>query len=394
VRTSLFRRITRYPVALSNPRENRLTEVTAAVLNEVDGLALPFVRQLLSASREDVERRGLGRSEATRRARLTAALDGLAVPRVEVNTQVATKQGRFVDLELLLRPAVGSGVGGLLVWVEVKHGADLTDDQLQAYLEDIRMRPVPEHVGRFIVLLAPRGWTPGAGIVSTGVLMVDWQGVGRAMKEANAVARPPAQRWLLSEYIRYLKEEALTDPDALTAASALALMDFNVAAASAAGICEHADDFAQMGWGAPADCQKTRHNRPVPAFGTSYWATYDAHRTGDEPSPNWRGAWFEWGMRQTASMDRIDAPRGSWAFVAGVTLTKDNPTRVPDNAEWYGRLIAGGFKYFWLDPYYRLARVRYPDALLAATTLEEQGRSLGQWVAETFAQLAEEPPPA
>ena len=37
---SLFRRVTRYRISpTQDPRENRLTEVTAAVLERVDGLA-------------------------------------------------------------------------------------------------------------------------------------------------------------------------------------------------------------------------------------------------------------------------------------------------------------------------------------------------------------------
>ena len=42
----------------------------------------------------------------------------------------------------------------------------------------------------------------------------------------------------------------------------------------------------------------------------------------------------------------------------------------------------------------KVARLRYPDELLAATTLEAQGRDLGRWVLAAFAALADDTPPA
>ena len=42
----------------------------------------------------------------------------------------------------------------------------------------------------------------------------------------------------------------------------------------------------------------------------------------------------------------------------------------------------------------KLVRLRYPDELLVATTLPEQGRLLGQWVLDAFEALALEPPVA
>ncbi len=395
MRSTLFRRVTRYPVSFSvDPRENRLTEVTAAVVERVEGMAQTFVESVLRAGAEDAQRRELGADEVNHRERLREIARTLFLPRVQVNTQVATSQGRFVDLEILLRPPVGTATPGLLVWVEVKHGASLHGDQLDAYLRDKGMRPVPEHVERIVVLLVPRGWAPTVGVVPSDVLMVDWQSVGRAMKPGARV-RLPVQDWLLSEYVRYLKEEGLSDPDALTTVSALALMESHAAWNAAAGICEHADGVVQADWGVRGAHQKTRGNTPSPAFGTGYWTNYAAHREGHPPSPNWRGAWFEWGLRDTAHVEGLEDARGSWAFMAGVTVvTRDNPMRVAANEQWLARRVADGFRYFWIAGYYRFARLRYPDELLRETTLEAQGRELGRWVVETFGALADDPPPA
>lgn len=393
---SLFQRVTRYSVASSlDPSENRLTEVTAAVLEQVDGLAQVVVVDLLGAGNEDAQRRELGEAEAARRDGLLHLARELAAERVDVRTQVTTSQGGFVDLELLIRPKVGSTEPGLLVWVEVKHGADLHGYQLDAYVQDIVSRPVPECVERVVVLLGPRGWAPERGQVPPDVVVADWQGVGRLMNAAaDSASRPAEQHWLLTEYVRYLKEEGLTDPDALTAASALALMESHAADAAVAGICEHADALLQDEWGDRGSHQTTRASTRPPAFGRDYWANRDTHRGGGTGSPTWRGAWFEWGLRDTSQMQYFDDARGSWAFMAGATLiTKDNPRTLPDNHQWLARRLADEFHYFSLGNYYRLARVRYPDELLAKTTLEEQGRELGRWAFDAFAALEHDPPP-
>ncbi len=311
---------------------------------------------------------------------------------MQVNTQVATSHGRFIDLEVLLRPAVGAPERGLLIWVEVKHGADLHGDQLDVYLQDIPMRPVPEDVERVVVLLGPRGWTPTAGVLPTEVLVANWQAVGKTVETVETGTRPPEQNWLLSEYVRYLKEEGLSDPDALTTVSALALMEHKTAEVAAAGICEYTDGVVQAEWGTRGSHKKTSGNTPSPAFGIGYWANYDAHREG-QAHPNWREAWFEWGLRDTGQMEGLEDVRGSRAFMAGATLiTNDNPTKVADNQQWLAQHLANGFKYFWIAGYWRLARLRYPDELLRDMTLDDQGRGLGRWILETFRELADRPP--
>jgi hypothetical protein len=56
-------------------------------------------------------------------------------------------------------------------------------------------------------------------------------------------------------------------------------------------------------------------------------------------------------------------------------------------------LLNAGFIWCWFSEYYRLVRVKYPDELLLATTLEAQGLELGRWVVETFKLLKAKPPP-
>lgn len=405
--------MTRYPVAASvNPRENRLTEATAAVLDQVAGLPGAFVSCLLDAGIADARAREFSEGELARREALRASFGALISPRVDIATQVATSGGRFVDLELLVRPRLGVAGKGLLLWVEVKHRASLHGDQLDAYLKQIGTRPVAGEVERVVVLLAPRGWVPPeAGAVPTSVLRADWPDVGAAVGAAGgaatagvattagagkAAAPGAEQRWLLHEYIRYLKEENLSDPDALTTVTALTLMEYRTARDAAAGLCEHADAvlMAADGWGPRHDHQQTRGKNPVPAHGLDYWATYDAHRKGQAVNPNWRGGWFEWGLRDTTKMDSLEGARGTWAFSAGVTFDADSPLKVAGNEAWIARMTAAGFVRFWEAGYWRLARLRYPDEVLSDTTLEGQGRAVGRWVAESFGVLADDPPEA
>lgn len=89
------------------------------------------------------------------------------------------------------------------------------------------------------------------------VLIAHWQDVARAANAMRRTVTQPEQLWLLDEYIRYLQEEMLSDPDALTTASALALMEYRAARAAAAGICEHADAVIQETWGDRYEHRKT-----------------------------------------------------------------------------------------------------------------------------------------
>ena len=178
--------MTRFAVGASqDPRENRLTEVTAAVLERVNGLPAVFVNHVIDAGLADAKRRRLDPAERTRRDQLRHSTN-TPWRLVEIRTQVATAQGRFVDLELLLRPPLGSTLPALLLWVEVKHGADLHGDQLDAYLHDIALRPVGDAT-RIVALLAPRGWAPQDRAVPEAIVMVGWQDLASEVRKPTSI---------------------------------------------------------------------------------------------------------------------------------------------------------------------------------------------------------------
>lgn len=403
---SLFSRVTRYPREPSiNPHENRLTEVTAATLERVDGLALQVVIELLrsAAGRADDEVRLAEHANPTvltqwllEAERLHAAMDAalnLGSAHVRVRTQVATPKGRFVDLEVWLRPEKPADTRpDVLVWLESKQGSDIHGDQLDVYLTEVHSHPAAHKV---VLLLAPRGQVL-ATTTPIQVPRVDWETVGETVADLLKPRAVAAQAWwLLDEYANYLREEGLMVPDALTAAHALALMDMQDADAALAGICEHAEAHVRKHWREPTGWQTPRGASQGHAFGRDYWATYVPHCGDGEQAPTWLGAWFEWGVADLPAWQYLDAGtlRGSVAVFAGAGFeTKGQPSKVQGNEEWLAQRIGDGFVSCWFN-FYRLARFKYPDELLVATTVEDQGRILGEWVVAAFEKLAGHVPP-
>jgi hypothetical protein len=390
----MFRRLTRFPASPAlDPRENRLTEVTASVLERVEDLARDVVIHLLATGLEQAKERMSPSSSASRpdaqrelerRERLLAAAESIGKPRTRIHTQLTTRSRRFVDLSIHLRPTADDGGPDVVVWVEVKHGADLHGDQLDAYLEDIRETDAAQQA---VVVLAPRAQMPTG--VPPNVLTADWQGIARLISDRSS--HPSSHGWLLTEYASFLKEEGLMDPDALTATHAIALLEHDAAAAAVAAICGRADEELQRIWGKRGSHLPDRSAARSPAYGLGYWANYPAHREGDIKAPGWDQGWFEWGLRDTAGMQFLDESRGSFAFMAGATLNTPELRKSAAEA-WFARRRSEGFQWLWHSGRYRLVRLRYPDELLSGTSIDTQGRALAEWIHEAFQTLADDPP--
>lgn len=141
--SSFLGRVTKYsPRPRLNAAENRLTEVTAGVLEHVDGFPQELVAAMLDFAVSDVSmgadiaadddaatlrRRVVELTDMRERVRQAGACD------VTIRTQVGTSSGGFVDLEIRLRPDVMDRGHDLIFWVEVKHGAPVHGDQLEVY---------------------------------------------------------------------------------------------------------------------------------------------------------------------------------------------------------------------------------------------------------------------
>lgn len=292
--------------------------------------------------------------------------------RVRVQTQKRTLKRKFIDLEI----AFGSVLfPDLRVWVEIKHGADLGPDQLENYEDDINAE---QQAKSLLFLLAPRGAMPL--LKDSAAMPVEWEAVARligAFRQRPEL--PPVQRWLLDEFWLYLKEEASSDEEALTSAHTFALSARLASERAVARVIEFAMATIDATWGKPKNLRKAGS---APSFGVGWWASYPS------PQPQWGSAWFEWAL---TGDDIRPEPRDALAFFAGATFPSAKEHRA-QKPEWFADLALHGFESVWWYQW-RVWRPLYPEHLLASDLIDEQGRTLGEWVVKTFQQLQSSPPP-
>lgn len=361
---SFLQRVTRYTAGATNQRENRLTEVTAAVIDEVDGLATAFASVLLCAC-----------AAGPRPSPAAALLAGLTSPVVRVSTQLSVSGG-YVDLALSITSGDHADARSLLVWIENKHGAELSGNQLDVYRVQISSIGATESA---LIVLAPRGSEPAQNAVPS----TTWQRVAEGLRAwSKAESLPPAHRWLLDEYFDYLREEQLMDPDGLNAAHAVALSSIGEAFDALTAVENAAAPLIASSLG-----QKPRRERN-PDF-------YYAFEQPVWDEGEWGAVFPEWGLQQTSKMLYSEqSPRGEWAFYAGLSF--NNSSKVLASAaltEWRGVLAGLGFQWLHFGSRYRLVRLLYPEQLLGATTTAEQGVALSEFVLEAF-RVAPKPPEA
>lgn len=356
---SFFYRVTRYPpTPFLDPRENRLTEAFAAVLEQIPGLAAEFVSDW------------------------TKDRVGDDVP-CHIATQRPTASGKYVDLEISIGDAAAPT---RLVWVEVKHGAGLHDSQIENYEADIAALGLAGS-NRHVVLLAPRQSMPTA---PPHTIKVEWQRVGRMLEDwGQRIDSGLVSEWLLREFNRFLKEERLSDHDALTAADVFSFAARPAADRAMAGVIEIADRHVNEHWG--PTLKYAKKGGSTKNYGPGWWAQHALAAVDGSAATTWRDSKFEWTFRpDTASANSRDA----FVFFAGATiLSADSPFKEATNSEWLAALQTGGFERLQ-DEYWRLWRRRYPEALLTHENVVAQGKALGEWVVTAFDDLARQPPPS
>ncbi len=118
-----------------------------------------------------------------------------------------TPKGRFVDLEVWLRPRKPADPApDVLIWVESKHGSDIHGIQLNVYLEDIESRPAAHKV---VLLRVPR--REQLEVIPPREVPLCGLGGGRrtTIELLRFGAPDTSQTWLLTEYASYLREEGL-----------------------------------------------------------------------------------------------------------------------------------------------------------------------------------------
>lgn len=394
---SLFARTTRYVASQwLNPRENRLTEVSAAVLERVDGLAINLVRSMLMESLGKLEQdRDQGTrfiDELSRQESLLRDIEALRHGRISVDTQVATSSGKFIDLEIHIRPELGSDLDDVLIWVEIKHGTQPGHRQLENYVEDIEFRAASRRV---VMFLTSERELPEVGVVPVEVPAATWEHFASDLPEFALGRTDSTEQWLLSEYMAYLKEERLMRPEGLTTVHALALSEIRHAEGAIAEVCERADVYVRTHWNDRGSHRTRSHRSDEAHYGPGWWSLYPTHKLGDNfQEGSWAGDDFEWAIFSVDDTD-LQETRGAWLIIAGASTSagKSRVTRRDGNGEWLTGCLALGFQDFGISGRYRLMRVKYPDELLNQNGVEAQGEELGRWIVASFNALANNPPP-
>jgi hypothetical protein len=384
---SFFSRLARHrPGLFLDQRENQLTEITAALLEQSNGFLQRFIEYLLEDGAD---------SEAFRPPLAEAMLEELraahsqsALLPTTVGTQIPTPGGRFVDLGIELGEP-GTGKAGMVVWVEIKDGSDIHGDQLHAYAQEI----VGRAAGRSscLILLVPRGWeTRNASGIPSTVLVADWEGVA-AIAEEEARVADGHLAWLLDEYANYLKEEGLSKPDIrpLDAFSARALQEADSIEDTELALCEETVSILRRSWG-PVRIDLDSSEEIRSPEGKDFWVQFYPNPGRDAAASSWRQAWFELTFVSSTEMDRPELTRAESVFVAGATFfTKEEIVEAASDEDWMARRADEGFNFFRLNGYHRVARLCYPDELISEATLRGQAKKLSDWTTAAFRALAE-----
>lgn len=381
---SLFGRVNRFvPSAQTTPRENRLTEAFAGVLERVDGLAYALAMDWLDplASRDPRER--CGAPAPAVRERLASS----EWPEVEVATQVPTKN-RSVDLELRFRSQDRPSIDDVRLWVEIKHGTAPRGGQVPAYVADLA------DMGA-VVLLAPGASLP----YDIGVEMPDvvpqraWEQVGQlcARFEASKASKsiPAVEEWLLDEFVTYLREESLMELESVGPEHLTALTYYRQAEDALAVICGQAKAYVERNWDGARDGEEGKAGIP---YGVWYSWPSDPHGPHD--------SFLDWSVTRASTVHPIP-PDGAVFFMAGLNVAKGREFAVTDEQRAWQRALEEGTDidgrrvYFqrWRGNHERLHRIAYPHQVLAGSTLAEQGSALGRWIVETFELLCGPPIP-
>jgi len=372
---SLFWRKTRYLASASaNPRENCLTEAFASVLERVHDLPFPFLEFLDPELRLD---------QAQWRAR--------------IGTQQRTWSGRVIDLELVFVPRSSprrppgddaedsAREGKLACWVEIKHGAGLSDPyQLEQYLRDIEEKGATT---TSVCLLAPRD----SGIeVPERVIQTTWQQWAKRLwqyrRQSAARRADPVEDWLIGQFLTYLREEALMDEERLTVEHAFILSALPGTVGLLSQMWEVIDGHVQKHWGPLGG------RAPLQDVNNTY-RRYAPHPRDVALAPTWGKTHLHWGMQSDSFLEE---PRNSVVFYTGLSVESpaatDNYLDKKENAAWLTSLQQQGFQrvFQWCP---RLWRFRYADELLQHGSLDEQSQAMADWVLESFRSAVRTPPP-
>jgi hypothetical protein len=378
---SLFGRVNRFiPTEGTTPRENRLTEAFAVILDRVDGLARTLALEWLGPGSPRDPRERCGKPAATPSLARLASWDQTWV---EVATQVPSNE-RCVDLELRFGPHDRASVDDVRVWVEVKHGTDPDRGQLAAYHEKLAESGA-------VVLLAPGASLPypTGGEVPATVPQRSWERVGQVCARlASSTSHEEVQQWLLQQFVVYLREEGLMGVEPIGPEHLTALAYSHQAEGALKVICGQAKGYVEQHWeGVPGGEDKP---------GIPYGVWYGWPRAPSGPADSF----LDWVVARASGNQPIPHD-GAVFFMAGLNVARGREFATSDHERaWQraleeGKEIDGRLVSFqrWRGNHERLHRLAYPHEVLTGSTVAEQGTALGRWIVETFDLLGNPPIP-
>lgn len=381
-RTSLFGRIARHGITgLRNAREDRLTEITAAILDHpaCHGLARHVALGWLDEAHDQ-----LSGAHTTEHAE---ALIGLLAETHDwvctVRTQIGfeTDSGhRRPDLELRFR----SDRHEVVLWAEVKHGSAPHTHQLQAYADEQAHRGLRHAT---VLLLAPRAdyRTFPADQIPSAVPRLSWEHTARVIQHFRA--SDPVAEFMIAELLHYLREEGLMDPSHLSGDHIRALAAHHDAAQALHRLCElAAGRVAELGHG-PANPDRWPQHAP-----REFWWTYPdvlGPRSTARAQLDWT-----WQLLLDSTDVLLDGGPGIPCLFAGVTAppgtirTLEPKTRTILRRADFELLATGDSNS---SEWEYIVQVRFPETwptLLTGDDLEAQAQSLAQWIDAAFRDAA------
>ena len=369
---SFFSAITKYQSSLfAEPRENRLTEVFAAVLRETDSdLATELVEYWFDSETVESE---TGERLGTMRPRTLKEGE-----QPSVRTQ-RTLNTRFVDLELDFHDSTEMHRRSQIIRIEVKHGVRPENGQVMAYEERVDGVPrVP------VVILAPSKDLPFEDSIEAPETATQrsWEGTHRFVQ--NFTAKSEVDSWLVDRLLDFLDEEGLAPLPRMTKKHTSALAVSRQANAVLEVLIAGAQRQVKVGWG---------ENEALQSGGKGSGSFKHYPPSNDDPWSLPAGAWREFKTTSGINFNSPDGPTGDVIFIAGVAWKAQSLVDLSESS--LARLLGLGFFEFKEGGCSRLMRASTPDDFLEAgrgegVTLELQGRALGHWVVDAFETIDRE----
>jgi hypothetical protein len=364
---SLLTRIaSRPPAPGRDPREDRATEVLAAVLDHerTGDAAHRLATAWLEEGPEDVRE----------------ALEGAGAAGAIVSTQewlfVGEAAGR---VDLVMTFVTGSGEP-VVLRVEVKHGDKPRRSQLHLY------RAAPVTGPTAVVLLAPRADYARFehDEIPDGVVRATWQEtaaliLARAREDGDD---DEVQRFLLEELWCYLRDERLTDPERLERGHLGALRDHDAALTA----------LTRMGDLAAARVRTARPDQPFEAGHRRqrqfWWPAAPEDEFRDVLSDTW---WWDWKVFVDGRDMARDLPPAPTVF-AGLTAVRGALAGLDDTLaaalrQRDFRLVPGEFASAGND--FVVAFDRLDDVVSLDAVLDHQADALATWLGDRFESLSE-----